>query len=290
MATMWKRHLRPYVGDSAYDKEPFDEWYTRVAQAIPGIPRDLAEHWLYENWGGLPYPYLSMTSLTATHGTLTLSQALDVTVSSRWGAIKPGTAYLDGFVAHKEWLAVRMHDTGTWPVPIVVLDNMMGDTAPGDAEIGPLHLLEGHRRLTFLHGLAAAGKASSAHSVWLVKDKTPIGDAERESSDDEWPTARVEDLRLKFDEAVKALAIGPKTIQARLHEAFMSLSGVRPHELGEWREDWQEMHDAWRRVPDKQRGSIAASTEAMGDREASHRARTIVDISRWLGEPERAMR
>lgn len=164
---MWQPHLRP--SSDSHRREPFDAWYARVSPAIPQIPRELAEHWLYENWGVINYDYLDLSGLSATRGTLTLREALAVTVSDGWGAIEPGTALLDDFVEQEEWLALHMSRVGTWPVPIVVLDNEDGTAAPDRPEIGRRQLLEGHRRLTFLHGLEAAGTAAPTHEVWLVR-------------------------------------------------------------------------------------------------------------------------
>lgn len=290
---MWKQHLQPYAGESLSDTEPFDEWHARVAQAMPGIPRELAEHWLYDNWGALErnVDYLSLADITATRGTLPLAQALEITVQSDWGAIEPGTEYLDGAVEAEVSLAVTMSQLGTWPVPIVVLDNDRGAAAPGRSEIGRWHLLEGHTRLTLLHGLAAAHRALPAHEVWLVRagasrPATPAGPASPPRA-----PARVHDVRLKFDEAVERLAVGAGTVQQRLLGVFLGtgLSRIRADDLRGRHEVWDEMLGALRRVQGEQ-GSIVASIRVMGDREACHRARLIVELSRWLGEQDDAAR
>ena len=70
-----------------------------------------------------------------------------------------------------DWLALYMCDHGTWNTPIVLLDNHKGGLFfPDDGRPlrSPLHLLEGHRRLSFLNGLRQRGKAVAEHAVWVV--------------------------------------------------------------------------------------------------------------------------
>ncbi|WP_133718431.1 hypothetical protein [Methylocaldum gracile] len=69
-----------------------------------------------------------------------------------------------------DWLAKHMLAHGTWNTPIVLLATpARGIVAPGGWELRyPLHLLEGHRRLSFLTGLRELGKAAPEHDVWLV--------------------------------------------------------------------------------------------------------------------------
>ena len=288
---MWKPSLRPYIGESQSDVEPFEEWYPRVASAIPGIPQELAEHWLYDNWGALEQNvnYMSLVDINATREMLELSQILEITVQESW-KIEPGTAYLDAWVQAHDELALQMAQAGTWPVPIVVLDNEGSVAAPGRPDIGRWHLLEGHRRLTLVNGLAAAGKAQPSHEVWLVKAHAsqPAIPPAVTTGNSTSSRGSFRDVRLKFEDAVQRLAVGTGTIQQRLLEVFMGTGLFRVEEarLGDRQEIWGEMREALCRVKDDQRGSIRASIEAMEDREASHRARTIVELSQWLVEQD----
>jgi hypothetical protein len=69
-----------------------------------------------------------------------------------------------------DWLAKYMVEHGTWNTPIILLQTPApGMMAPGRWQLRyPLHLLEGHRRLSFLTGLRGLGKAAALHDVWLV--------------------------------------------------------------------------------------------------------------------------
>jgi hypothetical protein len=64
-----------------------------------------------------------------------------------------------------DWLAHYMLKEGTWNTPIVLFENLHGDVKQLNA---PLHLLEGHRRLSFLHGLKRLKRVQKEHSVWIA--------------------------------------------------------------------------------------------------------------------------
>lgn len=65
-----------------------------------------------------------------------------------------------------DWLAHYMLKEGTWNTPIVLFENHSA------REIGlksPFHLLEGHRRLSFLQGLKRLSKARPDHQIWVAR-------------------------------------------------------------------------------------------------------------------------
>jgi len=65
-----------------------------------------------------------------------------------------------------DWLAHYMLKEGTWNTPIVLFENQSA------REIGlktPFHLLEGHRRLSFLQGLKRLSKARRDHRIWVAR-------------------------------------------------------------------------------------------------------------------------
>lgn len=69
-----------------------------------------------------------------------------------------------------DWLAHYMLREGTWNTPIILLDNAMVPALLHEPMLkSPYHLLEGHRRLSFLRGLKRLGKARDRHSVWIVQ-------------------------------------------------------------------------------------------------------------------------
>jgi hypothetical protein len=64
-----------------------------------------------------------------------------------------------------DWLAHFMLKEGTWNTPIILLENSI----PTEGMKAPYHLLEGHRRLSFLQGLKRLGTARPAHSLWIAR-------------------------------------------------------------------------------------------------------------------------
>jgi hypothetical protein len=69
-----------------------------------------------------------------------------------------------------DWLAHYMLREGTWNTPIVFLDNRGVDGSLQEMRLkSPYHLLEGHRRLSFLQGLKRLHKARPEHSLWIVR-------------------------------------------------------------------------------------------------------------------------
>jgi hypothetical protein len=80
-----------------------------------------------------------------------------------------------------DWLAHYMLREGTWNTPIVLLDNRRAPGFLHEPKLKmPYHLLEGHRRLSFLQGLRRLGKARAQHTVWIVRrpdnQTLPTGD------------------------------------------------------------------------------------------------------------------
>jgi len=73
-----------------------------------------------------------------------------------------------------DWLARYMLKNGTWNTPIILLGNEHGEFNDdiGKPLNNPYHLLEGHRRLSFLHGLVEIGNAKDEHDVWVVNIDT----------------------------------------------------------------------------------------------------------------------
>ncbi len=70
-----------------------------------------------------------------------------------------------------DWLANHMLKHGTWNTPIVLLHNLDSEYRfpCGKPLKSPYHLLEGHRRLSFLNGLRNIDKALAEHKMWLVR-------------------------------------------------------------------------------------------------------------------------
>lgn len=69
------------------------------------------------------------------------------------------------------WLATFMVINGTWNTPVILLEHTEKRFQfPGGEESlnSPYHLLEGHRRLSYLGWLRDHGRALPIHPVWVV--------------------------------------------------------------------------------------------------------------------------
>ncbi|HEY9852080.1 MAG TPA: hypothetical protein V6D28_21580 [Leptolyngbyaceae cyanobacterium] len=73
-----------------------------------------------------------------------------------------------------DWLAQYMLREGTWNTPVILLNSPLGQYQFPSGKLlkHPYHLLEGHRRLSFLNGLIGLDKAAPEHKVWLVRIQT----------------------------------------------------------------------------------------------------------------------
>jgi len=137
---------------------------------LPNWPRELLMEWLYRHANSIEkYAFLDFESFqfelkTWNRDQLPGREAFD------------NEKFCDDFsgVAERaqlgDWLAIYMGREGTWNTPIVLLDNRtkrhrLPDGGPLKS---PYHLLEGHRRLSYLVGLKKMRKAALKHKVWLV--------------------------------------------------------------------------------------------------------------------------
>ena len=71
----------------------------------------------------------------------------------------------------ESWVHVYMSQNGTWNTPILLMENSANNlmSPGGDRFKSPLHLLEGHTRLSCLIALKRLGKANDTHKVWIVR-------------------------------------------------------------------------------------------------------------------------
>jgi hypothetical protein len=145
------------------------------AMLLPGWPIEVLVEWLHRHAGERsPYDFLDFPTLTFDRQTWPLDR-----IPGREAFGDPGLFdfYLDVEAYQrkgKNWLADYMCEHGTWNTPIVLLDNSLAKIAyPVETPLrSPYHLLEGHRRLSFLNGLRAIGKAGETHAVWLATKPT----------------------------------------------------------------------------------------------------------------------
>lgn len=165
----------PFRDTSDWVSEDPHEYAARMQQTLlPAWPTEVLIHWFHRHARHLhDYAFLRFERLSFAR--------------QRWPTDRfPGReAFADpGFCDNfrdvewrsqqpYDWLAKYMLANGTWNTPILLLQTPKpGIVACGNWELRyPLHLLEGHRRLSFLTGLRELGKAAPEHDVWLVSCK-----------------------------------------------------------------------------------------------------------------------
>jgi hypothetical protein len=153
------------------EKEPFPDWFARVNGRIPNVPLCVAEQWIHRHWDGhSPYEWLPLGSLNFRRESWSIDDFLRVQAGDRWGPL--GKWVHDDEQTRRlralSWVWKDMHTWGTWPAPIIVLDNQNELVSPWDGPLTRWHLLEGHCRSETMHCLIAEGKALLSHAVWVV--------------------------------------------------------------------------------------------------------------------------
>ena len=141
-------------------------------EVLPRWPTEVLIEWLYRHARCISvYAYLGFENLSFSLETWTLDA-----IPGKEAFTDP--SFFDSFRDVKlrasfphDWLAIYMLGEGTWNTPIILLKTPPGHTTwKGYRPLRyPLHLIEGHRRLSFLNGLSAMRMAKSHHKVWLAK-------------------------------------------------------------------------------------------------------------------------
>jgi hypothetical protein len=164
----------PYLGRNEWLEETAEEYARRMQSTVlPHWPEEPLREWLHRHFNNLEtYAFLGYESLRFERQEWDLDA-----IPGRESFRDP--RFCDDFSrtfearAQKgnDWLATYMSEHGTWPTPVLLLENLDGSlTYPHGGKMNqPYHLLEGHRRLSFLNALRQSGRALPQHDVWLVR-------------------------------------------------------------------------------------------------------------------------
>jgi hypothetical protein len=162
----------PYRDEDGWvSEDPIDYAKRMQSNLLPLWPKELLIEWLHRhNLCARRYVFLGFENLQFEKVRWQLSQ-----IPGREAFYDPN--FYDSFVdieyrarRSEDWLANFMLNKGTWNTPIVLLQNPddLISFPNGDRFRKPFHLLEGHRRLSFLNGLKRLEKALPEHDVWLA--------------------------------------------------------------------------------------------------------------------------
>lgn len=167
------RRFQPIVDERGRRIETSSDYLTRMKGLLPAWPGEVLAEWLYRHSGSPDdylYAPLDFTSFQFQLETWPLGR-----IPGREAFRDAG--FLDAFqnlevrAEGQDWLALEMMARGTWHTPPILLENTGENAATLDGEpLGqPHHLLEGHRRLSFVHGLRRLGRALPEHKLWVVR-------------------------------------------------------------------------------------------------------------------------
>lgn len=143
------------------------------ATLLPHFPEELLVEWLYRHHDSL-YTYASFfESLRFERQTWKLQEIPGCEAFNDPKFCENFSRTFDDRVRNpKDWLARYMNQHGTWNTPIVLLENLRGEipSIAWAAIRQPYHLLEGHRRLSFLIALRNQGSALEEHTIWIARN------------------------------------------------------------------------------------------------------------------------
>lgn len=139
---------------------------------LPGWPKEVLVEWLHrhashmEDYAFLGFENFAFERVTwPTHQIPGAAAFRDESFCNNFQNVEDRAAH-----SEHDWLAHYMLREGTWNTPIVLLDSSSVAGSSYATKIKkPFHLLEGHRRLSFLQGLKRLGRAKPQHAIWLVR-------------------------------------------------------------------------------------------------------------------------
>jgi hypothetical protein len=167
----------PYLDSSERSIESGKDYVRRMQTTVlPYWPEGPLLEWLYRHYQCIEtYEFLGFDTFQFELQNWDLA---DIPVADAFADPKyfdSLTSSFEHWVTKGEWLARYMSQNGTWNTPICLLENLNGELAYpwGDKLNQPYHLLEGHRRLSFLNALRSSGNALAKHEIWLIRKHVP---------------------------------------------------------------------------------------------------------------------
>ncbi|TIU42472.1 MAG: hypothetical protein E5W28_01095 [Mesorhizobium sp.] len=153
--------MKPKQEDGYFTRETFDDWWVRNSSRLVQLHPMIAEQWVYRHWTLSPYCHLPLEEWTTQQvlrdvfiADINVDAEHDFKVFNEFGGIPP---------------APVMNATGTWDYPILVLETPSGvQTYTGELPEVRCLLIEGHNRYRYLNALAAKGRVSAHHTVFVL--------------------------------------------------------------------------------------------------------------------------
>ncbi|WP_146142915.1 hypothetical protein [Halomonas sp. ND22Bw] len=162
----------PFKDRAEFTSEAPEDYVKRMQPLLPHWPEEVLVEWLYRHAGGCLADYAPLR-FERFHFSLEEWPVEDIPGPEAFANPRMCENFSDierRAAGPHDWLAKYMLEHGTWNTPIVLLDNHDGGACEQTWGIirTPWHLMEGHRRLSFLNGLRERGKAIDGHAVYVV--------------------------------------------------------------------------------------------------------------------------
>src|SRR5258708_155604 len=153
-------------------REPVGTFLERLRQAGITHPPDVLQQWFFEHWESVSvYDWLDLLALRFEERSWTTAEVPGPEISSsgfgetniaRYAEVRstPRFAKIESF----------LKEHGTWPRPLIVLENPGGTLQPPMASWcrSPLNLIEGHHRLVVFNALRGIVPVDRKHVFWSV--------------------------------------------------------------------------------------------------------------------------
>ncbi|WP_108652368.1 hypothetical protein [Dongshaea marina] len=171
------RTLAPLHFRSDCSEEKCPEYLSRMRREVPDIPQNILQHWIFRHWRGFEsnWGWLDLEQIhfeKLCYSTKVLIQELGThrrDTINYWSRVHQDNSYV-----RDSWLAQSMLEQGSWPEPIIVLNNNQQLNDPSGRPMAKLHLLEGHHRFAYLKSMYdnSPQLLLPEHEIWLLTPKT----------------------------------------------------------------------------------------------------------------------
>ena len=166
--------LRPDNGDT-FNLESFEHYYVRIGHLLPIWPECSMREWLHRHYSDAvnDYSWLRFDTLSFERVTWATDFIYQNVQTYKMKMLEnQGQQILTGRPRMRTHLQKMMLATGTWPAPIIVLENSSGMAGPNGETLGaPYHLVEGHLRTDYFRNLyrEMPEALKGQHDIWLVR-------------------------------------------------------------------------------------------------------------------------
>lgn len=163
----WPTSLRPY-GHDTMDPEAVDTWYERNQSLVGHLHPLIAGQWIHRHWTHSPYCSFPLGALSWTMEIWASEKLLGVHCPRCMMNAEHDFDVFNTFPGNPT--AAPMNATGTWDIPVLILEIPGGVVdAQGPVPTARHLLIEGHQRMRYLNALVARDRVRPEHRVFVLR-------------------------------------------------------------------------------------------------------------------------